>query len=272
MVFENGKEATNLFIELIQVSLGTCDGLSRVPSAREWEGIYEEAGNQAIVGILLTGLERLPAEMLPPLEVKLQWIGEVQMIEEQNRVMTRACGEVIEQFEKDGFKCCVLKGQANLRYYPEEMKLRRSTGDIDVWVRPNEAYGLQLSAYKNPVRTTLEYVEREHGLTGLCWLHCNFDHSEDVPVEVHFRPSFMNEPIHNRRLQRWFGLQLNSLLLNNEKHVLPVDVDVVYQMNHIYRHLIDEGVGLRQIVDYFFLLKQFNGYRLSGMKRLVVSV
>ncbi len=118
MAFENGEETTCLFIELLQVALGTREKLSRVPSACEWEGIYEEAGNHAIVGLLLTGLERFPAEMLPPMEVKLQWIGEVQIIEQQNRVVSKACREVVEQFEKDGFQCCVLKGQANLRYYP----------------------------------------------------------------------------------------------------------------------------------------------------------
>ena len=83
-----------LFIELIQVALGTRERLSRVPSLYEWEAVYEEAEKQAIVGLLLTGLERLPSESLPPLELKLQWIGEVQMIEAQNKEMDERCVEV----------------------------------------------------------------------------------------------------------------------------------------------------------------------------------
>lgn len=162
-----------------------------------------------------------------------------------------------------GLWCCVLKGQANLRsYYPEEMANRRSCGDIDIWVVPNvvkNETGEANSCSRHPVRTTLEYIEKNHELTGLCWLHCNFMHREDVPVEVHFRPSFMNEPCKNRRFLRHFddidGCTTRENVNGVELPVMNVGEDMVYQMNHIYRHLIDEGVGLRQIVDYYFVLR-----------------
>lgn len=260
-----------LFFELLQVALGTRERLSRVPIIYEWQGFLEEAEKQAMVGVLLCGLERLPAEQLPPVPLKLLWIGEARIIEEKNRVFTDSCSEVVGQLEKDGFKCCVLKGQANHRYYPKEMGLRRSSGDIDVWTVPdgmNSEKGKVKSGAVHPVRRTLEYVEREHELTGLCWLHCNFDHREGVPVEVHFRPSFMNEPSKNRRFLKHFADIEECVKIGKvdgvELPVMKVEEDVVYQMNHIYRHLIDEGVGLRQIVDYYFLLKTFE-HELSQM-------
>ncbi len=142
--------------------------------------------------------------------------------------------------------------------------MRRSSGDIDIWVCPNvvkSEKGKVKSGAAHSVRTTLEYVERKHELTGLCWLHCNFDYSEDVPVEVHFRPSFMNEPCKNRRFLKHFAdiemCVTRGIVDGVELPVMKVEEDVVYQMNHIFRHLIDEGVGLRQIVDYYFLLKTF---------------
>jgi hypothetical protein len=238
-----------IFIELIQVALGTREGLSRVPNEREWWWLLEEAEKQAIDGVLLCGIERLPQDQWPPLDIKLEWIGGMQFIEAQNVETTKACKRVCERFERDGFWTCVLKGQANHRYYPEEMANRRCCGDIDIWVVPRE----EGRCKREDVRRTLEYVEREHELTGLCWLHCNYEDESGVPVEVHFRPSFMNEPVHNRRLQRFFRNQRCHIF-----HKLPVEVDVVYQMNHIYRHLIDEGVGLRQVVDYYWVLKGFH--------------
>lgn len=260
----------SLFVELLQVSLGSRDKLSRVPTVWEWNQLLEEAENQAIVGVLLCGLEKLPAEQLPPVPMKLQWIGETQMIEHKNRIMTTACGEVVKQLENDGFQCCVLKGQANHRYYNEKMRLRRSSGDIDIWVIPDSGEWLAVS---DPVKTTLEYIENNHELTGLCWLHCNFNHSKDVPVEVHFRPSFMNNPCKNSRFVRYFADIDNCVTRESvdgvELPVMKVEEDVVYQMNHIYRHLIDEGIGLRQIVDYFFLLRKYSGERFlyeSGNK------
>ena len=37
-----------------------------------------------------------------------------------------------------------------------------------------------------------------------------------------------------------------------------VEFNVFYILLHIYRHFLYEGVGLRQIVDYYFVLKKFN--------------
>lgn len=54
-----------LFVELLQVSLGTREKLSRVPSAVEWQALMDEAQRQAIAGILACGLERLPIEQKP---------------------------------------------------------------------------------------------------------------------------------------------------------------------------------------------------------------
>jgi hypothetical protein len=95
-------------------------------------------------------------------------------------------------------------------------------------------------------------------MDGLCWLHTSHTEDNGVPVEVHLRASFMNEPCKNRRFQKYFadiiGCCTSETIDGVVIHCMKVDEDVIYQMNHIYRHLIDEGVGLRQVIDYFFLL------------------
>lgn len=252
----------DLFIELLQVSIGTRDGLSRVPSVPEWEGIFAEAQRQAVAGVMMAGLELIPESQRPPKIVKLQWIGLCQQLEMRNAKTTDACVRLCEQLCQDGFRACVMKGQANHRYYPEIMRLWRSCGDVDVWVQPNKGDGLTVSGYGNPVRTVLEYVRSHFDMNGLCWLHTSHVGKNGVPVEIHFRPSFMNEPCKNRRFLRHFGdieqCRITDRVDGVELPVMRVDEDVIYQMNHIYRHLIDEGVGLRQIVDYFFLLCTWN--------------
>lgn len=245
-----------LFIELLQVTLGTRDSLSRVPSSIEWEYLLAEAQRQAILGIMTSGLERLPDDQRPPKSILLNWIGACQQIESRNSITTKACFSVCEQFEKDGFITCVLKGQANHRYYPEEMQNRRSCGDVDLWVVPGDRN------CKNPVKAVLEYEQRSFDMNVLCWLHTGHTDMSGVPIEVHLRPSFMSEPCKNRRFLKHFSdieacLELASLD-GGQIPALKVDEDVIYQMNHIYRHLIDEGVGLRQIVDYYYLLRSWN--------------
>lgn len=247
-----------LFIELLQVSLGTREELSRVHSAVEWQGLYDEAQRQAVAGILACGIERLPKEQQPPQTILLQWIGLTLQIEQRNKLTTKVCGEVVGQMEKDGLRCCVLKGQANHRYYPDGMANRRACGDIDVWTEPNK---FQVSSSKFHVREVLESVDAHWERTGLCWLHCNFTDKSGVPVEVHFHPSFFSRPKYNKRFQCYFSdierCVVRETIDGVALPVMRVEEDVVYQMNHIYRHLIDEGVGLRQVVDYYWLLRRF---------------
>lgn len=245
----------SLFVELLQLSIGTRTQLSRMPSVPEWESIYDEAQRQAVVGVLVSGIEKLPDEQRPPKMLLLQWIGLCQQIEAQNSITTKTCIKVCQRLENEGFNACVLKGQSNYRYYPAEMKNRRSCGDVDVWVVPKKEC-------KHPVKEVVEYVKYNYNMDVLCWLHNGFTDESGVPVEVHFRPSFMSEPCKNRRFQQHFGDIISCRTITElegaEIPCMKVDEDVIYQMNHIYRHLIDEGVGLRQVVDYFYLLQTWN--------------
>ena len=244
------------FFELLQLSLGTRDCLSRVPSALEWDGLFAEADKQALIGIIISGLEHLPETQKPPKVLLLTWIGLTIQIEQQNKLTTSVCKRICLQLEKDGFTPCILKGQSNYRYYPPELHKKRSCGDVDVWVQPEE------EGCKHPVKTVIEYVQSNFNMNGLCWLHTSHEDESGVPVEVHLRASFMSEPSQNRRFQKHFAdvttcrgfVELDGFNMP----VMKVDEDVIYQMNHIYRHLMDEGVGLRQVVDYFWLLKAWN--------------
>ena len=85
-----------------------------------------------------------------------------------------------------------------------------------------------------------------------------------VPVEIHFRPSFLNAPWSNLCFQKLF----KSAVFENKEidecgtiKKLRVDYDLIFQMNHIYRHLLDEGVGMRQILDFYVLLKAYQNER-----------
>ena len=260
--------STGLFIELIQMSLSARDQLSRAPSSVEWDTLFQKAQKQALVGLLACGIERLPKEQQPPQKILFPWIGLTVQIEQRNLVTTKACFRLVDKLEKDGYMACVMKGQANHAYYPIELAKRRSCGDIDVWVVPDDKgcknqRSTAGGKVKKEVRMVMNYLEKNYTITGLCWLHASMNDEEDIPIEVHFRPSFINEPLHNRRFQKHFkDIEKCSCLKDIDGGQLPamkVDEDVIYQMNHIYRHLIDEGVGMRQVVDYYFLLRAWNG-------------
>lgn len=245
-----------LFIELLQVSLGTRSMLSCIPTPVEWENLFKESKRQALVGVMACGIERLPSEQKPTKKLLLLWGGMTIIMERVNVRATKACGRICERMEKDGFNVCVMKGQANHRYYPEELANRRSCGDIDVWIVPKKIN------CKNKEKVVIEYVQENYEIRGLCWLHTSYKDESGISVEGHLRPSFMNRPKWNRRFQKHFknidDIRTWEQIDDEMLPVMKVEEDVVYQMNHIYRHLIDEGVGLRQVVDYYYCLKTYD--------------
>ena len=100
-----------LFFELIQIALGNRECLSLTPSAQEWVDIYKESERQAVTGILIHGIDRLPAEQRPSQALLLQWIGVGQMIEQRNRLLNGRCKELLSNLTSAGLHPTILKGQ-----------------------------------------------------------------------------------------------------------------------------------------------------------------
>ena len=47
-----------LFFELLRVSLGTQDGLTKTPTDEVWAELFEMALKQSLAGVMLGGLEK----------------------------------------------------------------------------------------------------------------------------------------------------------------------------------------------------------------------
>ena len=81
-----------LFTELIRVAIGNRVGLSRVPSAEEWQTLYAFAEKQAVVGVCFAGIQKLPKEQHPPKALLLRWFAIAEQIKQRNRLVNaRAC-------------------------------------------------------------------------------------------------------------------------------------------------------------------------------------
>jgi len=216
------------------------------PEVRDWAGLYKFARKQALVG--LCSPARFEGK-LPPKNLLMEWYVTESAIRARNAVLNRRAVELTERLQADGMVCCILKGQGNARLYPDPGL--RMAGDIDVWV----------DADQEKLR---EYVKKLFPDAKENLKHIKFPIFEDVPVDVHDTPLKLYHPGLNRRLQRW--LEENKAAQMARKVRLPdTDTDVavptaafnaVYQLGHILIHLIDEGIGLRQIVDYFYVLRE----------------
>lgn len=256
----------NLFFEFIQLSLGKRDSFCLCPNEREWGELFELAKKQALVGVLFSGVERLPEEQRPPKDVLLKWYALVQKIEERNRVLNRQVVAVSERFMRDGFCSCIMKGQGNAALYSNP--LRRQSGDIDIWLDGGRK---KIMKYIKPICPSGEV--RYH--------HVDFPVVKDVSIEVHFTPSYLHNPLCNRRLQRWFKRESAKQFTNkiDVKDVgvfnLPtLEFNIIYQLVHIFNHLFDEGIGLRQMMDYYLICscRSRDDYELRIMNDEVIEL
>lgn len=255
----------DLFFQLIQVALGNRTFLSSTPSAEEWEQLYQMSIEQALTGITFSGIEQLPKEQRPPLSITWTWNEDAINIERDNQQHEKRAAQLLRHLNKDGFNALILKGITNNQNYTNYLHNRRSTGDIDVWLWSDN----DKSNINRNIRTIVNYCKSITSVHHICYIHVDFPVFSDIPVEAHFRPSFLCNPYYNNRLQRWFieqKIALSSILKSTRQEDLSNDSNyyrfiVIYQLLHLYKHLFEEGIGLRQILD-FYLLNKSKGFQI----------
>ena len=216
------------------------------PEIRDWAALFQCAQQQAIEGICsptqLTG-------DLPPKPLLLKWYVAESMIRHRNKELDRQAVVLKEKLRADGLTCCLLKGQVNARLYPDPAL--RASGDIDVWADADE-------------ETLREYVKKQFPDAVESSKHIKFPIFEDTPVDMHDTPLKLFHPGLNRRLQQWLE-ENKAAQMAHTVRLAGTDADIavptaafnaVYQLGHILIHLIDEGIGLRQFVDYFYVLRE----------------
>lgn len=257
-----------LFFQLIQVAIGKRGRLDVVPSLEEWAQLLAMARKQSLAGICFSGVERLPQEQLPDEDLVMTWMGEAVKMNRRNHKLNMICSKLVDELGVKGYTTCILKGQSNQAYYPEALGTLRTAGDIDIWLFPKDNL-------KSPVKQTMELLESEDRIVSLAYLHAELKQVDTVAVEAHFRPTFLNGPVHNHRLQKWYRDNKPDCIMEaqiaggiNIPMLRPV-YNIVFQLVHIYRHLLDEGIGLRQLLDYYFLLTGTMGTLSVSEKKAV---
>ncbi len=242
------------FFAFLKYCLGYKGNISRVIAGMDWQELYSFASKQALLGLCFDGIERLgkenPEELrLNPIgrELLMTWMGKAQQIRRQNRKVNAVAGKLFSMLKKDGLRCCVLKGQGNALMYPNPYS--RTPGDIDVWIDASRERIMEYTQKKFELGDDIRLQHLETSLDG-------------VPVELHFFPCSMNNPIYHAKLQKWFrrnaDLQCSHIvgLPGGAGDIaIPTSAfNVVYQLTHLYHHFFDEGIGMRQIIDYYYVV------------------
>lgn len=253
-----------LFFELIRVSLGKCPFLSHTPNAEEWDRLYEMAMKHAIVGVCFSGVQKLQKRRQgPPQELYMAWLGMAAKILQRNETVTKQCLELQTQFLADGFRSCILKGQGVAQLYGVDLCKLRQPGDIDIWI---DGTWQEVMSYVNARTPNREFDMK----------HTHYNVFEDTVVETHWRPTVSSNWFINRKLTAYFEKererQFGNRVLSSDNCEIcapTADFQLVHGMLHIYGHFLYEGVGLRQMMDLYFVLLSFHGthegYRAANL-------
>lgn len=230
-----------LFFELLKIHSGVQKTLSHNFTDKEWIFTLDIANEQAITGILVMAMEEIvDKSLLPTKPVLLQWLGNSQIIEHTSLKMEEAGKAVVNYFHENGFACQILKGSAVARYYPQP--LMRSSGDIDVW----------LDGGRKKIYDFARDFDKDRMLYGVNYHHIHFHLIEGVHIEVHIWPSFLSSPIRNYRLHQFCNYYRPTMATSTPS----LAFDRVFILLHCYRHMCGDGVGFRQVMDYFYVLRQ----------------
>lgn len=239
---------TNLFFQLLHVSLGISESLSRIPTEKEWAVLADTAMKQSLVGVTFAGVQRLASREqeglmglgLNDLQIGT-WMCTAATIQQRNQEVDRQCQELQKRLAADGLRSCILKGQGVARLYDEAVRPLRQSGDIDIWIdAPRE----KVVEYVMSLVPTPEVDEK----------HIHFNCFTDTPVEAHWSPVKWDNPIRNKILGKYFDAERERQFTNivDGLCVPTLDLQLAHQLLHVYRHYVYEGVGLRQVMDLYY--------------------
>ena len=239
-----------IFFDFLRFCIGSAKEIPGSLKEADWKELYAIAKKQCLVGVLFDGIKKLPAEHVGmEKELLLQWMAESQMLEKANVRLNDAAIQVSEWFRKKGLRTCILKGQGNALMYPNPYS--RTPGDIDIWVEGED-------------KRIISFVRSISPHEKACYHHIEFPSYKGVEVEVHYRPSFLLCFWHNRKLQKYYERvkedQFSHRVMLGEQGEIAIptmEFNLIFQLTHIYAHLMNEGIGLRQLLDYYYVLCDF---------------
>ena len=239
-----------IFFDFLRFCIGSAKEIPDSLKEADWKELYAIAKKQCLEGVLFDGIKKLPAEHVEmEKELLLRWMAESQMLEKANVRLNDAAIHVSEWFRKKGFRTCILKGQGNALMYPNPYS--RTPGDIDIWVEGED-------------KRVISFVRSISPHEKACYHHIEFPSYKGVEVEVHYRPSFLLCFWNNRKLQKYYERvkeeQFSHRVMLGEQGEIAiptVEFNLIFQLTHIYAHLMNEGIGLRQLVDYYYVICDF---------------
>ena len=235
-----------LFFELIRVSTGQLDCLSRGPEPEEWHELYEMARHQRLLGVCYRGAQHLfEFGLRVPQDLIIDWMAEAEAIEQQNAIVDKRCAKVQQRLTERGMRASVLGGQGAAHDYVETLQSLRQPDGIDIYTDS------KLEKVRKFVELTgQEHVRHDHRQVYLeAW--------DDTAVRLHYQLYFGKNPLKSKKQRQWFKKNQRSMFMKDGEMTRPsASVNVIYILVHLYWQFLYEGITLRDLMDCSCALKR----------------
>ena len=236
-----------VFLELVKAGLwGNGNPDIRINGTMDWKEVYRLATEQSVLGLVLGGLEH--SNVKPPQLLLLQWIGEVQMIEQRNKAMNLFVAELVEKMRAADIYSILVKGQGVAQCY--EKPLWRPSGDVDLLL--SEVNYKKAKELLLPLSSSNKNEERYSQHLGMSigqWY-----------VEIHGSlrtglSAIVDKEVDAAQDSVFIGGNVRSWDNNGTLVFLPAPTeDVFLVFTHFIKHFYKEGMSLRQLCDWCRLL------------------
>ena len=217
-------------------------------NASEWETVHLECLRHQVVGIVFRAVNLLPKNQQPPLRIIFQWASEAELVRGQNKMLYEEVARLTQLFDARNRKTAVLKGPANAILYPDFFI--RQIGDIDLWVDGGRKELVSLLRdlkfdFDNDDMLSTHHVRSCFG-------------KNNISVEFHYKPSSeCDNPFTNSRMHVYLNNKIKNAERVQEGFYAPsIDFALIMQLAHIQWHFLENGIGFKQLVDYYILLSR----------------
>jgi len=243
----------NLFYELLQVSTGQLDCLSRGPSPEEWQELYATAQRQHVIGVCYKGVEKLfEFGLRAPQDISIDWMAEAEEIRMGNALVEKRCATLQKRLIERKIYTTVLLGQGVAHWYVGELRELRQPSGIDVFVDCGKEKAMKF------VKMTGQDVVRHDSHT--VWL----DKWEDTPVRVLPQVAYSRNPRKDKKIQKWFRQNRTKLFEQDGPLIVPeANMQLVCVLQSLYEHLLYGSVDMRMLMDCFMILKKIGGRKAA---------
>ena len=248
----NKDEKDLLF--LLKIGLGNEHDTCSIADI-DWLRIFELSVEQTVTGTVADAFTKLNEEVKPTKRVMLQWIARVANIEQTNKKQNESLEKLINEIKHLGTQPILIKGQGFALNYPTP--IHRQCGDIDIFFKTKEECNRAITwAHKIDPEAKESFENKRERK------HYTFIYKNSIVEIHHFLCLFENKRLQallQTIIKEELNKEENSVIYINgsECLILPPTLSVLHQIIHISRHLLEAGIGMRQICDLATYLEKY---------------